>query len=179
MPKPILMLDVDGVLIPHGNITRPDQVHDHHHDDHHHVELDHDYFGPIVARFPLAKKQLLDQLEEHFDFIWLTYGWKGDYARHVEAAYQLPQLDEVDFPIKFSGGPMKHWGVQEFCAKHRRPFAWVDDSFIPPSWVRELQWDDIDNRPDVPHLLIVPDPEVGMTQEHVDKLIAWAGSLDV
>jgi hypothetical protein len=159
MEKPLLLIDVDGVI---------------------------SLFGFDPARPPAGCFQMVDgiahflsatagehlrQLSDEFELAWCT-GWDEKANEYLPLALGLPAelplviFDDSDRP------PSAHWKVAGITAwvPPSRPLAWVDDAHDHRchAWAAERT---------APTLLVTTDPAAGLTEEHVTELLAWAGQL--
>jgi hypothetical protein len=158
-PKPLLLVDVDGVISLYG--FPPDQ-------------RPNGRFAMVdgIGHFlsGTAGPHLLD-LAPAFELVWCT-GWEeraNDYLpRHLGLPGPLPYLS---FDHKPAGG-RPHWKLFaiDAWAGPERPLAWIDDAHDGESrsWARERAG---------PTLLVDTEPAVGITGEHVARLKEWAGAL--
>jgi hypothetical protein len=156
MARPLLLLDVDGVLNPYGAHTCPPGF------------TDHDLFpGEEPVRINPDHGPWIIELATTFDVTWAT-GW-NDHANHLLAPLlRIPTLPVLAMPpAPFlpadKVGPIA-------ALSQRRPAAWIDDLHTPEA----LAWRDA--RP-APTLLITTDPAVGLTRESVDRALTWARNL--
>ncbi len=153
MPKPLLLVDVDGVI---------------------------SLFGFDPAQPPAGRFQLVDgiphflsalagerlrALADDYELVWCT-GWEEKANEYLRSALALPS----DLPhLILEQVGQAHWKISaiERFAGPDRPLAWIDDAHDDATtrWAAE--------RPG-PTLLIVTDPPVGLTDEHVNVLRAWA-----
>lgn len=151
--KPILFLDVDGVLNvfndePHERIYAPAKTE-----------------AGAKARFgnyaivPHGIKERLLRLWPQFEVVFAT-AWLGSASPvfcpwlGVDSCEYLP-WQEYKLPA-----------IIKRAASH--PWAWVDDD---ASWeLRGLGW----TRDYVEGLIVEPDPTEGLTDQHVEQLMAWA-----
>jgi hypothetical protein len=159
MEKPLLLIDVDGVI---------------------------SLFGFDPARPPAGRFEMVDgiahflsatagehlrRLAEVFDLAWCT-GWDEKANEYLPVALGLPAelplviFDDCDRP------PSAHWKVAgiEAWVDPSRPLAWVDDAHDGRchGWAADRE---------APTLLVQTDPAVGLTAEHVAELRGWAGRL--
>ena len=158
-PKPILFVDVDGVIslfgFPHGG-EPPGRLH---------------LVEGIAHCLGHGCGDRLRSLEERFELVWAT-GWEEKANAHLPFLLELPfrDLPTLTFDGRAEFGTA-HWkidAIDEYAGD--RPAAWIDD-FLDEAchrWARERE---------APTLLIHTDSAVGMTDEHVERLIAWADEL--
>jgi hypothetical protein len=154
--KPLLMVDVDGVI---------------------------SLFGFDPSDPPAGSFQLVDgiahllsatagdhlrELSREFELVWCT-GWEekaNEYLpRALGLAGALPHVpfDELDRP---ASARWKLVGIDTY-AGTSRPLAWVDDAHDErcAAWAAARA---------APTLLISTEPAVGLTDAHVAELRAWA-----
>lgn len=159
--QPLLLIDVDGVISLFG----------------------FDHGSPPPGRFEMvdgiahflsgtAGEQLL-RLCDTFEPTWCT-GWEEKANEYLPRALGLP----APFPcVGLSGagaGMSGHWKLAAIDrhAGRARPLAWIDDAHDERchAWAAA--------RPG-PTLLVETDPATGITEEHVERLLAWAEPLAV
>lgn len=149
---PLLFLDVDGVLnvgpFPDDGIDGE-------------WVKDGEEFGRI-AFVPDGTAGRLARLLEVYEPVWCT-AWQGMAHGHFREhlglpaeswpyiSYQAYKLTEI---LRYAG---------------HRPWAWVDDM---ATWEQAKLGDHFKDFPN--SLVIVPNDKVGLTDEHVDRLLAWA-----
>jgi len=152
--KPLLLVDVDGVLSVFG-------------------------FDPgapppgkpaVVDGIPhwlsAAAARNLVRLTTDFECVWCT-GWEDRANDH------LPHLLELPGPFPYlelaRPGTERHWKLDaiDAYAGPDRALAWIDDALDE----RCEQW--AQERPG-PTLLVPTDPAVGLDDDHVEGLLAWA-----
>jgi hypothetical protein len=157
--KPLLLVDVDGVISLYGfpDDRRP------------------------CGRFALvdgiahflsgaAGPHLLD-LAHEFELVWCS-GWEERANDYLPRPLGLPgPLPFISFEHKPAGGA-PHWKLPaiDAYAGDDRPLAWIDDAHDAESraWAR--------NRPG-PTLLVDTEPATGITGAHVGRLKEWARGL--
>ncbi len=157
MDKPLLLVDVDGVISLFG-------------------------FDPGSA--PPGRFQIVDGIAhflsatagEHlralthdFELAWCT-GWEEKANEYLPFALGLPTelplvpFDDCDRP------PSAHWKVAAIDAYvgPSRPLAWLDDAHDHRchAWAQTRS---------APTLLVSTDPAIGLTEAHVAVLKRWAG----
>ncbi|WP_441248663.1 HAD domain-containing protein [Kitasatospora sp. McL0602] len=157
MPKPLLFLDVDGVLNP----DTPDD----------HFET-HTLLDWPVHLSP-RHGDWLRELAGPYKLCWATT-WEEDANRHIAPLLGLPRLPVVRFAGYVPGPDDPRLPVLDIIRAAKwapllryaegRPFAWVDD-LIPGSLRRRSLW-----RRD--RLLLRTDPAHGLQRHHVERLLA-------
>ena len=158
MDRPLLLLDVDGVLSLFGfDPARPPA-------------------GPFVSvdgiphLLSTVAAGHVTALAGDFELVWCT-GWEEKADEHLPFALGLPPgLPHLRFGDAL--GPGRHWKLDAIDAHAGpdRPLAWVDDAHDAEcrAWA--------DDRPG-PTLLVTTDPAIGLTAAGRDALRAWARSL--
>ena len=156
MNKPLLLIDVDGVISLFGF-------------DPHRPPAGRFEIVDGIAHFLSATAgEHLRELDGDFELAWCT-GWEEKANEYLPLALGLPRelplvpFDDCDRP------PSAHWKVAAIDAYvgAARPLAWVDDAHDD----RCHAW--AEARP-APTLLVGTEPAIGMTSGHVDELRAWA-----
>jgi|SRR5581483_3398674 len=159
MDKPLLLVDVDGVISLFGfePINRPDGR--------------FEIVDGIAHFLSATAGEHLRALAGDFDLAWCT-GWEEKANEYLVFALGLPgelplvPFDDCDRPAS------AHWKVAAIDAYvgPARPLAWVDDAHDHRchDWARARQ---------APTLLVGTDPAVGLTQGHVAQLTDWARGL--
>ncbi len=166
MKRPLLLLDVDGVI----NVFRPG-LQD----------------GPAWAavggldlafqvqghwlRVPRGMKERLKRLDEAFECVWAT-SWEGDAATVVGARLGIGRhWPFIRFLSSRGTGRRKLAAISDWCDEHAqgRPLAWVDDDIDPSAW----DW--ARNRGDT--LLVPTRLDEGLTEHQADELLRWADAL--
>lgn len=155
MSRPLLLIDVDGVISlfgfdparpPSGRFTVVDGI----------------------AHFLSATAgEHLSRLCESFEPAWCT-GWEEKANEYLPHALDLPS----SFPylsfgdaVPQAGGHWKLAAVDRYAGPHR-PLAWIDDAHDErcDAWARGRG---------APTLLIRTDPAVGLTELQVERLLEW------
>jgi hypothetical protein len=159
MKRPLLLIDVDGVISLFGfDPARPP---------------DGTFrFVDGIAHFLSADAaRHLAELCRWFEPAWCT-GWEEKANEYLPEALGLPgpwpylELGSVD------GDGSRHWKLDaiERYAGERRAVAWIDDAHDEQcrTWAA--------TRPG-PTLLMGTDPAVGLTAEQASQLVGWAQAL--
>ena len=169
--KPLLYLDVDGVISlfgfnqPYGltsgdapfSACPPGRLHS---------------INGVMHYISGACGTYLRQLGGRFELVWAT-GWEetaNDYLPHL---LELPgHLPYLTFDGRIAAGAA-HWKIDAIAAHagDSRPLAWIDDNVDETchDWATERVG---------PTLIIETVRHEGMTDEHVETLIAWADGLE-
>jgi len=154
--RPLLLLDVDGVLNPYGTDRPPAGY------------IEHDLFpGEEPVRVNPAHGAWITEASTVLDIAWAT-GWNDEANQLLAPLLQIASLPVVTMPATpFDPGDK----VPRIAAYARqRPAAWIDDLHTPEAhrWATTRT---------SPTLLITADPAIGLTRDAIDQAIAWAESL--
>ncbi len=162
MARPLLFLDVDGVLALRGHAEDGFAEHEvrSSHGDVHTVLL-----NPQHGRW-------INALAKRFEIVWAT-GWEHDAPRLLGPLLDIPRFPVVEFDERPSIRT-RFSKVEEIASwAGERRAAWVDDYFEPEalSWAASRPW---------PTLLVQPIATRGLERRHVDDLLRFAehGSSD-
>ncbi|MCP4380137.1 MAG: hypothetical protein GY798_01700 [Hyphomicrobiales bacterium] len=156
--KPILLLDVDGVLAPvvedaaprgftrHEITASTGKVHQ--------VWLNPDH------------GVWLSELRLRFELVWAT-GWERDAPRLLGPLLGLPPMDVIVFTQRPQlGTPLRK--LQDVVARvGDTPVAWIDDDLDGEahSWATSRK---------APTLLLEPHSAIGLNRDHVRQLAAFS-----
>lgn len=158
--KPLLLVDVDGVLNCFGAIWSP--------------EYEAEHFEPVrVAngrfeiRLPKGTANRLRRLADHFDMTWAT-AWEDGAHPFFGEWLGLGNAWPV---VKFTSGwigEQRTWKLGDVIRYvEDRPAAWIDDDLQ----IDAYQWA-MDRA--APTLLIRTNPCHGLSDEHVERLLTFA-----
>jgi HAD domain in Swiss Army Knife RNA repair proteins len=155
-PRPVLLVDVDGVLNPWDTEQAPDGYDE------------YDFFpGERVLLSP-GHGELLTSLTPAYELVWAT-AWEHRANRLISPVLALPELPVIEFPLDgrdlfFRKLPAVIDAVGD------RPCAWIDDQHQPDhyTWAEERA---------APTLLIDIEPSVGLTRVVIATLADWAAGL--
>ncbi len=158
MSRPILAVDVDGVISLFGSETPPDRSF---------TQLTLVDGVPHLISLPTGNR--LQRLSEHFELVWAS-GWEDKANFYLPHILGLPDLPHVTFDgtvqagaAHWKVGPLNHYATG-------RALAWIDDNFDEScyAWAEER---------DHPTLLVLTEPHLGLEEAHVTALESWAHSL--
>jgi hypothetical protein len=168
--KPILFLDVDGVL----NVFEPFSV-----------EVD-EYLvtstsgTPEPIFVPKGSRECVKFLSNKFDIVWAT-AWEG--SAHTALKEALDLEDEPWPHIDWLGKKISE--ILKYASD--RPWAWVDDFAIweldQLGWSTPDEWEDrIHKRPHRLFMdntfILAPNYHEGLTANHVGRLVEFAYNLE-
>jgi hypothetical protein len=154
--KPLLLIDVDGVLNPYAAESCPEGY------------RDFDFFeGEEPVRLADIHGKWLRDLATLFDLAWAT-DWGDEAHRLISPVLGLRKYPVIVFPPTPFAPAEKVPAVRDFAGD--RPVVWVDDVVTPEAerWAAERG---------TPTLLLRADPVVGLTEELVSRARAWAEEL--
>ena len=158
--KPILAVDVDGVISLFGFDTPPPPA-----------EARYQLVDGMLHCISLRAGERLQRLAEHFELIWAT-GWEEKANFYLPTMLGLAELPHLTFDgaARFGSAHWKLGPLDEY--GQGRPMAWIDDNFDESCyrWARERE---------EPTLLVPTDPEKGLQEVETEALIAWGRSLAV
>lgn len=149
--KPVLLVDVDGVLAPF---------------DYDHPECEKRQtspWGSINLLIPAGS--YLRELAVFFDLAWGT--WWEDRANSILAPFLgIPALPVCNFSDGqfWTNETVKLPSIKAFVGD--RPAAWIDDDMGEDVFA----WAEERNAMGIPTLVVKTDPYVGITEYHVAKL---------
>ena len=154
--RPILALDVDGVISLFGFEGSPGEIPGRFH-----------LIDGMAHCIPNEIGERVRRLAEAYEIVWAT-GWEERANDRLPAILGLPgQLPFLTFDGKASFGSA-HWKIDPIDRyAGDRPLAWIDDCIDPSceEWAQTRQ---------APTLLVHTEPHVGLTDAHVEALLAWA-----
>ena len=159
--KPLLMLDVDGVLNIDVSNSRARKA------GFKTWHLSHDRVGRVRVVLNLDHPIMLGRLAPAFEIVWASMGWPGPAAFEWARQMRLPFGPSLTFP----GGPSASKVDDILRFAQGRPLAWVDDESRPGDLDRLVR----EHRQ--PALLVSPEPDIGLTWEHVTALLEWVRNL--
>jgi hypothetical protein len=158
--RPLLFVDVDGVISLFGfSAANPE------------VEGRFHWIDGVGHFIPNQAGRRLERLAEAYDLVWAT-GWEEKANQYLPFILKLPFHD---LPcLSFHGRALfgsADWKLDGIAAHAtNRPMAWIDDNLSDA--VKEWAF----ARP-APTLLVETRPSTGMTDRHVEAMLAWAAKL--
>jgi hypothetical protein len=157
--KPVLFVDVDGVISLFGFDPAADLPGPFH------------WIDGIAHCIPPESGARLVRLADHFELVWAT-GWEEKANEYLPHILRLPFRDlpclTFDGRARFGSS---HWKIDALSLyAGNRPAAWIDDNIDDTGrqWAEERV---------APTMLVETQPPVGITDGHVDELLAWATSV--
>jgi hypothetical protein len=155
--KPILFVDVDGVISLFGFAPKASELPGRFH-----------WIDGVAHCIPDVVGDHLIRLAGSFDLVWAT-GWEEKANEYLPFILGLP---EPELPcLMFQGRAVfgsSHWKLDAIDEYARgRPAAWIDDNLDDACrlWAAHRE---------EPTLLIETRSPTGMTEDHVEELLAWA-----
>jgi hypothetical protein len=159
MKRPILAVDVDGVISLFGFDEPPDRA-----------EARFELIDGMVHCISLLAGERLLRLAEHYELVWAT-GWEDRANDYLPNLLGLPELPHLTFDGAARFGSA-HWKLGPLDAYGQgRAMAWVDDNFDEScyEWAR--------GRPE-PTLLVPTEAHLGLEEAQTEALAAWARGLE-
>ncbi|HZU72467.1 MAG TPA: HAD domain-containing protein [Acidimicrobiales bacterium] len=154
MSRPLLFVDIDGVLNPYAAPSCPEG-----------------YVERVLfpdeepVRLCVRHREWLIALAEVYDLVWAT-AWNEADRTVLTSILALPAFAGA---IELPNGPFdpreKVPAVERLAGN--RPLAWVDDMLGPEAWTWSSERSE-------PTLLLPVDPAVGLTEDDVKSLLDWA-----
>jgi hypothetical protein len=161
-PRPLLLIDIDGVISLFGFSpqARPEGSF-------------HSIDGIPHFLSTAAAENLLG-LVSVFDLVWCS-GWEEKAEEYLPHLLGLPAgLPFLSFEREVGGttAARPHWKIDaiDAYAGPDRPLAWIDDAFNEAchEWAAARSG---------PTLLVHTVPEIGFTRREALELVEWAGSV--
>jgi len=150
--RPVLFLDVDGVLCPFGGPCPAGFA-------------EHDLFpGEEPVRVNPGHGAWITELLGTFDIIWATF-WNENANRLLAPLLRIGPLPVLTMPSAPSPPGVKVPLIASRAGE--RPAAWIDDAHPPEA----RTWSQ--GRPAATRL-ITTDPAAGLTRSHVAQALEWA-----
>jgi hypothetical protein len=153
--RPLLLLDVDGVLNPYGgecpagfteHVLFPDEI------------------EPV--RVCVDHGEWIAELAGVYEVVWAT-AWGEEANRLLAPLLGVPRMPVVPFPQVPFSADLKVPAIDALAGD--RPAAWIDDMLGPAAY-------DWAARRVAPTLLLPVDPLVGWNRQIVERALEWAVS---
>ncbi len=153
--RPVLLIDVDGVISLFGfqpSGTPPGSFHS---------------IDGIIHCIGASAAARLSRLAQRYELVWAT-GWEEKANEYLVHILGMPEELPV---LTFDGRAVfgsSHWKLDAIDQYAReRPAAWLDDNLDEraEAWARKRR---------APTLLVPTESALGLTEEHVHRLLAWA-----
>jgi len=156
--KPILAVDVDGVISLFGFDQAPDRS-----------LARFELIDGMVHCISLAAGERLRRLSELYELVWAT-GWEDRANDSLAHLLDLPQLPWLGFDgaARFGSAHWKLGPLAEYAGD--RALAWLDDSLDASCY----EWAEAR---EAPTLLMPTSSQLGLEESHVEALDAWARAL--
>jgi hypothetical protein len=154
--RPVLLLDLDGVLNPFAASSCPDGY------------LEHEFFpGEGAERYCPDHAAWITELAAAGDLHWAT-AWGEEANTLFAVKLGIAALPVVPFPPLPFPPEGKVPAVAALVGD--RPVAWIDDNHTDAGrrWAGERA---------APTLLVPVDSAIGWTRDDVDRVLAWAVEL--
>jgi len=156
MDRPLLAVDIDGVISLFGFEERPAQT-------------QFQMVDGVLHCISLPVGDRLLRLSERFELVWAS-GWEDKANFYLPQLLGLPELPHVAFDVVAGDGDA-HWKLAALEAyAGGRAIAWIDDNFDHSCY----EWAE---RRANPTLLVPTEPHLGLEEGHVAALESWAASL--
>ena len=158
MSRPVLAVDVDGVISLFGFDEPPDRK-----------AARFELIDGMVHCISLAAGERLRRLSDHYELVWAT-GWEDKANDYLPTMLGLPELPHLTFDGAARFGSA-HWKLGPLGDYGRgRPLAWIDDSFDEScyGWARDRG---------EPPLLVPTESHLGLEEAQVEALTEWARAL--
>jgi hypothetical protein len=157
--RPILAVDVDGVICLFGSEELSESL-----------PTRFEMIDGWVRCIAIEAGERLRRLAEDFDLVWAT-GWE-DRANQLAGLLEIPEHPYLTFggKARFGSADWKLEPLSKYAAG--RPLAWIDDSFDERcrAWAEHRE---------EPTLLVATESHLGLEEDHVERLTAWASQLAV
>ncbi len=158
MSRPILAVDVDGVISLFGFEETPD-----------HSVARFELIDGMVHCISLAAGDRLRRLADSYEMIWAS-GWEDKANDYLPAMLGLPELPHLSFDGAARFGSA-HWKLGPLDGYTKgRAVAWIDDNFDDSchEWAKSRA---------EPTLLVPTEPHLGLEEAQTEALASWARSL--
>ncbi|HWX75004.1 MAG TPA: HAD domain-containing protein [Solirubrobacteraceae bacterium] len=168
MPKPLLLVDIDGVVSLFGDAgSDAPSVEEALSGSYHAIDGIPHFLSATAAAHLL-------RLRTSFELVWAS-GWEEKANEYLPLLLGLPEpLPFIPFSLRTPVGARTthaHWKLEAIAAYvGERPLAWIDDAFNPAchEWAKARA---------APTLLVSTLPAHGLTAREARTLQEWAQAL--
>ena len=153
--RPLLALDVDGVISLFGHEGPPAEMPGRFH-----------LINGMAHCIPDGIGDRLRRLADPYEIVWAT-GWEDRANERLPEILGLPgELPVLTFDgnARFGSAHWKIDAIDRYAGD--RPLAWVDDCI-------DASCRDWASRRAAPTLLVSTEPDQGLTEAHVEALLSW------
>lgn len=158
MSRPLLAVDVDGVISLFGFDEPPDGA-----------LARFELVDGMVHCISLAAGDRLRRLSASYELVWAS-GWEEKANFYLPNLLGIPELPHLSFDgaARFGSAHWKLGPLEEY--GRGRPLAWIDDNFDESchEWARQREQ---------PTLLVPTEPHLGLEEAQVEALAVWAREL--
>lgn len=161
--RPLICLDIDGVVnlldLPGDRVP---------------AGVKFELIDGVPHALAHGVRENISRMRQIGDIAWAT-GWGSRANRLLSPALGLPPLGEVVFE-KYGTPANAYWkadGIARYAGD--RPVAWLDDALD----LRCQAWAGKREQMGQPTLLVPVEPETGLTEDEVARVVRWAGSLGI
>jgi hypothetical protein len=159
LDKPLLAVDVDGVISLFGVELKPDRAG---------TQLQ--LVDGVPHLISMVAGGRLRRLCESFEMVWAS-GWEDKANFYLPSLLGLEECPHVSFDGAARDGDA-HWKLRPLDEYSKgRAVAWIDDNFDGSCYAWAEQRAE-------PTLLVPTEPHLGLEEAHVAALESWAAELD-
>jgi hypothetical protein len=161
MQRPLLAIDVDGVISLFGFDDPPDRE-----------VARFELIDGMVHCVSLAAGERLRRLADDFDLFWAT-GWEDRANDRLPGLLGIPELPAISFDgaARFGSAHWKLTPLEEYAGD--RALAWIDDSFDESCY----EWAQGREERGAPTLLVPTESALGLEEAQTEALTRWAEGL--
>lgn len=169
MSRPVIYLDMDGVLNALGNaVFKESDWGDF--KNYPNIKPDDIPFGQLGYDLALSKNMVSEIASLPVEVLWLTT-WRHDAPKHVAPLVDAPEWEVLDYQAE------KGAAIAQDQAYDPRPFIWIDDF---EATEENLKFFLDEENEYIPFILIKPDGRTGLRKDHLNEIwefLGWIESL--